>query len=160
MMIITATIAATTTTTTAANQLTRRRQQQQQQQQQINSHSNDSSNNNNNNSKATDIMKALVTTEKVDSIKGGKEQKGIDSAYVTLRANDFQRYLWMPEVKLGVKKDVLKQDFCNKTMANFCHNMFIRTASCRRGTDNRVCHHKYFDTILKRALRKRQETGI
>ena len=47
-----------------------------------------------------DIMKALLTTEKVDSITGGKEQKVIVSAYDTLRANDYQSYLWTPDVKL------------------------------------------------------------
>ena len=50
------------------------------------------------------LMKALVTTEKENSVTGEKEQKGIVSAYATLRANGYQTCLWTPEVKLGVKR--------------------------------------------------------
>ena len=106
-----------------------------------------------------DLMKALVVTDKEKTTTSGKERKVIVSAYKTLRSNGYHSYLWTDEVKLGVKRKVLPQIFCDKTMAHFCLNMFIRTATCRRKTENYVYQHKYFDTILKRALKKRQEPG-
>jgi len=39
------------------------------------------------------IMKALMTTEKQNSITGGKPQKGFVTAYTTLKANKFHSYL-------------------------------------------------------------------
>ena len=78
---------------------------------------------------------------------------------MTLRSNGYQSYLWTEEAKLGVKLAALSTKFCDKTMAYFCPNMFIKTAICRRGTDNHVYQHEYFDTILNRALKKRREKG-
>ena len=106
-----------------------------------------------------DLMKALVSTDKITSITGGNEQQGIAAAFATLRSNEFQSYLWTAEAPIGVKRAALSEKFCKESMAEFRPNMSIGTAICLRGTDNYDFHEEYFGTILNRALKKRKETG-
>ena len=61
-----------------------------------------------------DIMKALMTTERQNSITGGKEQKGISLAYVTLLVNYFQSYLWTEADPIGVKTPPCRRTFAIK----------------------------------------------
>ena len=44
-------------------------------------------------------------------------------------------------------------------MPYFRPNICLRTAICRRVTDNYVYQQEYFDTILNRVLKQRWETG-
>ena len=94
------------------------------------------------------IVAALVSDVKQTSIIGGKTQKRFATAYATLKANNFQSYLLVPEALTSVKQEHLSDGFHKSSMPNLCPNLFMGTAACRQDSVHQPFHNEHYTTIL------------